>query len=83
MRRRRILFAGFVVRTEDSRLPKFVMFGKLVGGAGYMGRRGKSGWGVAVTTLELSVSTPNSTQLHPRTRGNDARRRNKRWNGSW
>ena len=34
MRRRLILFVGFVARMEDTRLPKCVMFGKLVGGAG-------------------------------------------------
>ena len=34
MRRRRILFAGFVARMEDTRLPKCVMFGELVRGAG-------------------------------------------------
>ena len=34
LRRRRILFAGCVVRMEDTRLPKCVMFGELVGGAG-------------------------------------------------
>ena len=33
MRRRRILFAGFVARMEDTRLPKCVMFGEeVVGG---------------------------------------------------
>ena len=35
--RRRILFAGFVARMEDTRLPKCVMFGEMVGGAGYVG----------------------------------------------
>ena len=34
LRRRRILFAGFVARMEDARLPKCVVFGELVGGAG-------------------------------------------------
>ena len=34
LRRRRILFAGFVARMEDTRLPKCVMFGELVRGAG-------------------------------------------------
>ena len=34
LRRRRILFAGFVARMEDTRLPKYVMFGKIVGGEG-------------------------------------------------
>ena len=41
MRRRGILFAGFVVRMEDTRLPKCVMFGELVGGAGYVEGEGK------------------------------------------
>ena len=31
--KRRILFAGFVARMEDTRLPKRLMFGELVGGA--------------------------------------------------
>ena len=31
LRRRRILFAGYVARMEDTRLPKCVMFGELVG----------------------------------------------------
>ena len=34
LRRRRILFAGFVARMEDTRLPKCVIFGEMVGGAG-------------------------------------------------
>ena len=33
LRWRRILFAGFVARMEDTRLPKCVMLGELVGGA--------------------------------------------------
>ena len=37
LRRRWILFAGFVARMEDARLPKCVMFGELVGGAGCVG----------------------------------------------
>ena len=40
-RRRRILFAGFVARMEDTRLPKYVMFGELVGDAGCVGGQGK------------------------------------------
>ena len=39
LRWRRILFAGFVARMEDTRLPKCVMFGELVGGAGCVGKR--------------------------------------------
>ena len=34
LRRRRILFAGSVARTEDTRLPKCAMFGELVGSVG-------------------------------------------------
>ena len=41
LRRRRILFAGFVARMEDTRLPKCVMFGDMVGGAGCVGGAGK------------------------------------------
>ena len=41
MRRRRILFAGFVARMEDTRLPKCVMFGELVGRAGCVGGKKK------------------------------------------
>ena len=37
LRRRRILFAGFVARMENTRLPKCVMFGEVVGGAGCVG----------------------------------------------
>ena len=42
-----ILFAGFVARMKDTRLPNYVMFGELVGGAGCWGGRKKSGWGVS------------------------------------
>ena len=31
LRRRRILFAGVVARMEDTRLPKYVMFGEMMG----------------------------------------------------
>ena len=71
--RRRILFAGFVTRMNKTRLPKCVTLGELMGGTG----RKKSGRGVSWTTSELSVSTPTSGGLQPRTRGNGARRRNK------
>ena len=45
LRRRRILFAGFVVRMEDTRLPKCVMFEELVGGADYVGGQDKEWMG--------------------------------------
>ena len=41
LRRRRILFAGFVTRMEDTRLPKCVMFRELAGGAGCVGGQEK------------------------------------------
>ena len=41
MCRRRILFAGFVARMEDTRLQKCVMFGELMVGAGCVGRQEK------------------------------------------
>ena len=63
LRRMRILFAGFVARIEDTRLPKCVMFRVLVGARAAWGRRKKSGWGVFWTILELSASTPTSRQM--------------------
>ena len=38
MHKRRILFAGFVARMEDTRLSECVMFGELMGGAGCVER---------------------------------------------
>ena len=45
MRRRWILLAEFVAHMEDTRLPKCVMFGELVGGAGCLRGRGKDWMG--------------------------------------
>ena len=72
LRKRRILFAGFVARMEDTRLPKRVMFGELVRGVGCVGATKKSGWGLSWTTSEPSASTPTSGRLQPRTRGSGA-----------
>ena len=41
LRRRWILFAGFVARMEDTRLPKCAMFGEMVEGAGSVGDQEK------------------------------------------
>ena len=41
LRRRRIWFVRFVARMEDTRLPKCVMFGELVGGPGCVGGQRK------------------------------------------
>ena len=43
MRRRRMQFVEFVARMENTRLPKCVMFGEMVGGAGGGGGQG-NGW---------------------------------------
>ena len=84
LRCRRILFAGFVVRMKDTRLPKCVMFGEMVGGAGCVGGQEKEWmWGVSWMTSELSTSTPTSGRLQPRTSGNGAERQNKERNISW
>ena len=41
LRRRRILFAGFVARMEDTKLPNCVMFGEMVGSVGCVGGQEK------------------------------------------
>ena len=51
LRKRRILFAGFVVRMEDTRLPKCVMFGEVVGGAGSAGGQEKEWMGCLLDDL--------------------------------
>ena len=81
LRRRRILFAGFVARMEDTRLPKCEMLGELVGARSAWGGGGKRVDGV-------SPGRPQSFRHHrrrlqPRTRGNGTGRRNKGRNVSW
>ena len=49
--RRRILFAGFMARMEDTRLPKCVMFGEMVGGAGCVGGQEKEWMGCFLDDL--------------------------------
>ena len=44
-RRRRILFAGFVARMGNTRLPKCVVFGELVGGVGCVAGQEKNWMG--------------------------------------
>ena len=61
--RRMILFAGLVARMEDTRLSNCVMFGRVIGRAGFMGGRTKSGRGISWTTSELSVLAPTSGRL--------------------
>ena len=51
MRRRRIFFAGFLARMEDMRLPKCVMFGEVVRGAGCVGGQEKEWMGCFLDDL--------------------------------
>ena len=51
LRRRRIFFAGFVARMEDTRLPKCVMFGEMMGGAGCVGGQEKEWMGCFLDDL--------------------------------
>ena len=51
LRRRRILFTGFVARMEDTRLPKCVMFGEMVRGAGCVGGQEKEWMGCFLDDL--------------------------------
>ena len=51
LRRRRILFAESVARIEDTRLPKCVMSGELVGGASCVGGQEKEWMGCFLDDL--------------------------------
>ena len=44
MRKRGILFAGFLARMGEERLPQRVMFGELVGGRATQGGKRRTGW---------------------------------------
>ena len=50
-RRRRILFIGFAARMEDTRLPKYVMFGEMVRSAGCVGGKEKERMGCFLDDL--------------------------------
>ena len=52
LRRRRILFARFVASMEETKLPKCVMFGELVGGAGCVGDQEKEWMGYFLDNLK-------------------------------
>ena len=73
MRRRRILFVEVLARLEDTRLPKYVLFGELVAGAGCVGGLTEKLMGCLLTTPGLSVSTPTSRQRQTRAKGHCAK----------
>ena len=52
LRRRRIFFAGFVARMENTRLPKCVIFGEIVGGGGCVGGQEKEWMGCFMDDLK-------------------------------
>ena len=51
LRRRQILFAGFVARMENTRLPKCVLFGEVAGGAACVGGQEKEWMGCFLDDL--------------------------------
>ena len=59
LRKRPILFAGFVARMEDTILPKRVMFGELVGGAVSVGGQKKEWMGCLLDDLRAFGIDPN------------------------
>ena len=67
MRRRQILLAGFVARMKETGLPKCVMLRELGGRAGCVGWH-TTVWMECLLDDKLSVSTPTSGRLQPRTR---------------
>ena len=62
IRRRRMLFVGFVARMEDTRLPKCVMFGEVVGGEGAVGGQEKEWMGCFLDDLRTRLFDINAHQ---------------------
>ena len=83
LRMRRILFAGFVARMEDTRLPKCVMFRVLVGGAGCVGGEEKESMGCFLDDLKAFGINADQWTTAARDEGEWGRMRDKRWNISW
>ena len=78
LRRRRTLFAGFVARMEDTRLPRCVMFGQLVGSAGCVGDARKRVDGVFPGRPQIfGISAEQWTTAAQDEEKNGAGRRNK------
>ena len=69
LRRRRILFAGFVARMEDTRLPKCVMFGELVGGAGSAEEQKKEWMGCLLDDLRVFGIHPDKWTIAAQDKG--------------
>ena len=82
LRRRQILFAGFVARMENTRLPKCVMFGEVVGGAVCVGGQEKEWMGCFLDDFRaLGINADQWTTAAQPGRGwNGAQRQNKERN---
>ena len=83
LRRRGILFAIFVVRMEDTRLPKCVMFGEMVRGAGYVGGQEKEKMGCFLDDLRAFGINADQWTTAAQDEGEWRERQNKGWNISW
>ena len=72
-----------MARMEDKRLPKCVMFGLLVGGAGCVEGQEKQWMGHFLDDLRaFGINADQCRRLQLRTRGKGAGRWNKGWNVS-
>ena len=67
---------------EDTRLPKCVIFGELVGGAGSTGGQEKEWMGCSLDDLRVFGIHPDKWTIATQDEGNGIRRRNKGWNFS-
>ena len=84
LRRRRILFARFVARMEDTRLPKCVMFGEMMGGAGCVEGQKKEWMGCFLEDLRAFGINADQWRTAAQDEGeNGAERQNKGRNISW
>ena len=83
LRRRRITFAGFVARMEDTKLPKCVMFGEIVGCAGCVGDQEKEWMGCFLDDLRAFGINADQWTTAAQDDGNGAERQNKGRNNSW
>ena len=69
LRKRRILFAGAVARMEDTRLPKCVMFGELMGGAVSSRGQEKEWMGCLLDEFRVFGIDPDKWTIAPQDKG--------------
>ena len=79
------MFAGFVARMEENKLPECVMFEELVGGAGCVGDQEKKWMGCFLDDLRaFGINADQwTTAARDMAREDGAERRNKRRNILW